>query len=110
MNKLMLVCLVVFLSGCMEAAPNLINGKYYLAGDSVCSNVKVRDSNTIECYNSKGEYQGWRSAMTDQQLQMYMHNQQQSAQSYQQRRSNDNYKPSSGYIFTPSAPIYYQGY
>lgn len=109
MNKLIMVCLVVFLSGCMEAAPNLINGKYYMAGDSVCSKVKVRDSNTIECYNSKGEYQGWRSAMTDQQLQMYMHKQQMEAQSYRSYQPSSS-KPSSGYIFTPSAPIYYQRY
>lgn len=106
MKKLMLVFLVVFLSGCMDAAPNFINGKYYMAGDSACSKVKVKDSNTINCYNSKGEYQGYRRAMTDQQLYMY-NNRPRYESSYD---SKPQRQPSSGYIFTPSQPIYYQSY
>jgi hypothetical protein len=61
------------------------------------------------CINSAGEEVGYRDAMTDQQLQMYMHNQQMEAQSYQSYQPSSS-KPSSGYIFTPSAPIYYQSY
>jgi hypothetical protein len=80
-----------------------------MAGDSSCARANNADSNTINCYNSKGEFQGIRHAMTDQELQMYMHNQQMEAQSRQSYQPSSS-KPSSGYIFTPSAPIYYQRY
>ena len=45
-----------------------------MAGDSACAKYRVVDSTTINCLNSKGESQGYRYAMTDQQLDMYRHN------------------------------------
>lgn len=47
---------VLLLAGCMSAAPNYINGRYYMAGDSACKNGSVNQYGNLNCYNSKGEY------------------------------------------------------
>jgi len=77
MKKITLISLAILLGGCSTAAPNFINGKYYLAGDSNCKRYRVLSESRIMCMNKKGEEVGYRDAMTDQQLQMYMYQQQQ---------------------------------
>jgi len=54
-----------------SAAPNLFNGQYYLAGDSTCKTMLVDTPTTIKCMNSKGEFAGYRTAMTAMDLQYY---------------------------------------
>lgn len=68
-----ILAFVVLLSSC--AAPNFYNGKYYMAGDSDCVSMKQLDDNKIVCYDHSKKETGYRAAMTDQQLQMYMHQQ-----------------------------------
>jgi len=62
----------VLLSSC-AAMPNFYNGKYYMAGDENCRYMRPLDENRIICSNSSHIDTGHRAAMTDQQLQMYMH-------------------------------------
>jgi len=98
--KYSLLLLVIILGGC-TAKPNLINGKYYMAGDSACARANSADSNTINCYNSKGEFQGIRHAMSDQELQMYMHKQTMNSQT-----PSYNYQPQKKYCNTSNGSTY----
>ncbi len=69
--------LALFLSGCGRTAqPNFHNGRYYMAGDDNCVRSNMRNAYTINCYNSSGQYTGYRHAMNNQQISMYQHNQQ----------------------------------
>lgn len=87
------VCLIVpGLSGCSGGAkPNLINGKYYMGGDSKCKRYRVISNSRIMCQDSKGRDMGWRDAMTNQQISMWQHNQSQSNYDYQQQMNRNNY-------------------
>lgn len=76
MKKIALCALYALLVGCSSnAAPNFINGHYYMAGDSACSRYQVLSETRIMCMNSSGNYSGYRDAMNDQQLQMYHYQQ-----------------------------------
>ena len=66
------------ISGCSSAMPNAVNGKYYMMGDSDCARYTVLDSNRVMCYNSDGEEMGYRSAMSNQELQQWRFNKSQS--------------------------------
>lgn len=77
MNKIALVLIATIIGGCSSAALNVIDGKYYLAGDSNCVRYRQLSESRIMCINKKGEEVGYRDAMTDQELQVYMYNQQQ---------------------------------
>lgn len=83
MNKIALVLIVVIFGGCSSAALNVINGKYYLAGDSDCVRYRQLSDSRIMCINKKGEEVGYRDAMTDQQLQVYMYERQKIQQTIQ---------------------------
>lgn len=76
LKRILLIFSVLLLASCAQAMPNLINGRYYMAGDAECAKVSVLSSSRIMCYRKDGTPTGYRDAMTDQQLQMYMHNQQ----------------------------------
>ena len=68
--------MVTVISGCASSAtPNYYNGGYYMAGDDNCKIIRARTSNTINCYNSDDTLKGYRIVMSQQQLDMYMHNQ-----------------------------------
>jgi len=41
MKKFIIVWLTIFLCGCASAMPNLVNGKYYMGGDSSCSRYRA---------------------------------------------------------------------
>ncbi|AQT45704.1 hypothetical protein BBC0244_020400 [Bartonella apihabitans] len=73
---ILFLCLI-FLPGCVYTAePIFYNGAYYMVGDSACRNGRGINSTTIICYNEQGKSTGYRQAMTQQQLSMYMHQQQ----------------------------------
>lgn len=84
MNKkyfLFLILTLLSTGGCgYSAMPNFINGKYYMAGDDNCrqSRQNLYDimNDTIQCLDKDGNYIEHRSAMTDQQLEMWKFNQQ----------------------------------
>ena len=87
-------CLVVLtVSGCAGgsgtvAAPNLLNGKYFMAGDNTCTGIKQISDGRVMCYNGAKEPTGYRDAMTDQQIQMYQYNQQLALQRNAQARAD----------------------
>jgi len=74
----MAIMFIIFVCLCScsmySAKPNFVQGNYYMTGDSNCIKGNVVNSNTIKCYTSDGKMTGYRAAMTDQQVQMYMHN------------------------------------
>jgi len=60
-------------SGCSRgASPQSVNGKYYMGGDDSCIRYRVYDDNRIICIDSDGKDTGYRSAMSNQELQMHM--------------------------------------
>jgi hypothetical protein len=64
------------LGGCTTyAQPNFYNGKYYMAGDDSCRYMRQLEANKVMCSDSSHKDIGYRLAMTNQQLQMYMHQQ-----------------------------------
>ena len=64
------------ISGCASVAtPSFYNGNYYMAGDESCARISVKALYTINCFKADGTPTGYRRAMTQQQLDMYMHNQ-----------------------------------
>lgn len=68
--------MVTIISGCASSAkPNFYNGDYYMAGDENCARISVKALYTINCFKADGTPTGYRRAMTQQQLDMYMHNQ-----------------------------------
>ncbi len=73
MKKIFLISFVIALVGCSSASPEFINGHYYLTGDKSCKVWIEKKSDTIDCYDSEETHMGHRDAMTDQQLQMFMH-------------------------------------
>ena len=86
------IVLTFSLTGCVSSAqPNSVNGKYYMMGDSSCSRYKVISPNKVMCYDTNGRATGWRKAMTNQELQIYMHRQSQANYAYQQRLNRSNY-------------------
>jgi len=82
MKNIIAKCFVVLtLAGCSGsstplAVPNLVNGKYYMAGDITCTKGRSISDSRIMCANDAGEDTGYRDAMTDQQIQMWQYNQQ----------------------------------
>ena len=83
-----LICLVTLLGGCASAMPNFFNGRYYMAGDSSCVRGRALSETRMMCINSDGQETGYRDAMTDQQLQMYRHDEQMTQQ--QNKTTNTN--------------------
>lgn len=72
MRFLVIILIALASSACAtSAAPNFFNGRYYMAGDSDCKKVYSHNTTTIKCLNSKGEFTGYRRAMTSQDLQYY---------------------------------------
>ncbi len=66
---------VLMLSGCAhDAAPNLFNGRYYMAGDPTCVRIRQLSENRIMCTDNNGYDKGYRDAMTYEQIQMYQMN------------------------------------
>jgi len=76
MKIISILVFALLVSGCAGSAmPNFYNGKYYLAGDSNCRFMRQLEANRIMCQDASRKDVGYRDAMTDQQLQMYMHQQ-----------------------------------
>lgn len=78
LKKLMKVLAVSIMattvSGCASVAtPNFYNGDYYMAGDDNCKRISVKAPYTIYCHTEDGTVTGYRRAMTQQQIDMYMH-------------------------------------
>lgn len=91
MKNTLLILPLLFISACAStAAPNLIHGRYYMAGDKNCKRYRMIDEATIACLSGTGEYMENRSAMSDQELMMYMQNQQMQAQQFNSIMNNVN--------------------
>jgi hypothetical protein len=71
-----LLGILIGLSSCGGTpGPQFYNGNYYWI-DSNCVEVRPVTATSIECRNSDKVSTGYRNAMTDQQMDMYRHNQQ----------------------------------
>jgi hypothetical protein len=82
MKKITMSVLAAVLVGCTSGpAPNFYNGRYYMAGDPTCKNLRGISQTRIMCSDAQGKDTGWRDAMTDQQIQMFQFQQMQQQQS-----------------------------
>lgn len=91
-----LLGILISLSGCTSSSPQFLRGNYYMTGDSNCRYSRERTSTSINCYNSDDELVGYRNAMTDQQLQMYQHKQQQRNQQINKTTNTNCYQTYGG--------------
>ncbi|MEX3923079.1 hypothetical protein AB4Y36_03520 [Paraburkholderia sp. BR10936] len=82
----LLLCSLV-LAGCADqAAPNLIGGHYYMAGDAQCKRARVdvlSNNDRVLCYDADMKYTGYRSAMDANDMAVYQTQQQAQAQQIQ---------------------------
>lgn len=89
---ILLGLIVLSFSGCTRTAkPNLVAGRYYMAGDNNCVRYRNGSASQITCINDKGQETGIRYPMSDQEISMYQHNQQMAQQSsaqFQQSMQN----------------------
>lgn len=85
---------IVVLSGCASSAsPQKAyhDGNYYLTGDNNCSKWRPLSQGRIMCYKSDGVTQtGYRTAMTQADMQMYMYQRQQEQIAIQQMNNSIN--------------------
>jgi hypothetical protein len=72
MKKIAVLASLTILSGCAgTAAPTFFAGNYYLAGDSDCRRFQASTDARIECFNSKGNFRGYRYAMNSEALRIW---------------------------------------
>jgi hypothetical protein len=69
--------MLCLLSGCASSpSPQLVNGAYFLAGDAECARYRQthsqQEDGAISCYDSQGHFTGTRYAMTSQDMQLYL--------------------------------------
>lgn len=85
-----IILMPAMIQGCASASPYSYNGKYYMVGDSNCRRFSQDSYDTINCFNSGGEFMGYRAAMSDQDMQMYNAQQAQAHRNQiEQSRQND---------------------
>lgn len=78
-------------SGCSKTAmPNLIAGKYYMAGDDNCVRYKMLSDSRIMCQDSDGKDIGYRDPMTAQEISIYQQVSQQQSAQFNQSLNNFN--------------------
>lgn len=62
------------------ASPVAFNGSFYMIGDNVClrgyQNEQLAKEKKILCFNKNGDITGYRTAMTDQEVNMWKFNKQ----------------------------------
>ena len=91
MRVVVIIAAAFMASACAtSAAPNFFNGQYYLAGDSNCKTMNSYTPTTIRCMDSKGNFTGYRSAMTAMDLQYYYSQQAYQAQQIAQTQAQIN--------------------
>ena len=80
----------VLLQGCVSpsAEPHKYMGQYFMVGDSNCRRFNHRSYNTINCFDYDGVLRGYRAAMTDQDMQMYIEKKRQNDRSADKRHDN----------------------
>lgn len=72
MKKIAILASLTILSGCAgTASPTFFAGNYYLAGDSDCRRFQTSTDTRIECFNSKGNFRGYRYAMNSEALRIW---------------------------------------
>ena len=87
----MLIFISTLVAGCAGSAqPYFYEGRYYMAGDSNCTRWNWLSSTRIMCSDSDGNQTGYRDAMTNQQLEMYRHNQTMRSNSYNNNNNNNS--------------------
>ncbi len=83
------VLVITILNGCASVVrPNNINGKYYMVGDSNCAKYSIESENIINCFTENDEFTEKRRALTNQELQVYLHNQQMERQAWDSLMNN----------------------
>lgn len=77
----------LWLVGCSShyASPAFSQGGYFMVGDESCVWQRHLTPTRIECYDQKRVYRGYRDAMTEAELQIYLYQQAQANASYQQQ-------------------------
>ena len=83
MKKLLLFFLVLSLTGCLTSpAPNYINGRYYMAGDSDCIRGYTNTAGHLVCYNSKKQMTGTRQPISEMQARAWYNAKAQESHTY----------------------------
>lgn len=83
---------LVLFTGCARTAiPNNIGGKFYMAGDDNCVRYRQLSDSRIMCINGDGQETGYRNAMSDQEMQYYMHKDAQNQAEWRDLNNQLNY-------------------
>lgn len=75
-RALAMACVLVLVGCSSTAVPNLIGGKYYMAGDANCAFTQAYQTHIV-CLNRQKKVTGTRAPMTAQEIQMWQFQQMQ---------------------------------
>jgi hypothetical protein len=76
MRILLVALIAAALAGCAStASPVWHEGQYYMVGDDACSDAYPLTKTRVVCYDVDGNETGYRDAMTEAELNMWMHQQ-----------------------------------
>lgn len=91
MKRIMILALAASVAACATGpSPQLVNGRYYMMGDAGCARYTIMSSTRIMCYDKNGAKQGWKDAIPNETMQVYVQQQAVAAQIMAQpRRSSD---------------------
>lgn len=85
MKRIFILTGALIISGCAStAAPNYVNGGYYMMGDTKCKSASPVSANVIRCFDKNGQPSELRSARSAQDLQMWQWRMQQNQMTVQQ--------------------------
>ena len=85
MKYILVLTSALLISGCASTAiPNSFNGSYYMAGDKNCKSMAPVSATLVRCFDKNGRKTELRSAMSQQDLQMWQWRMQQNQMAVQQ--------------------------
>lgn len=103
----LLALTMLALTGCAHnPAPFAYQGHYYMAGDDNCRTVLAVSDTVVECQNKKGVITGHRSAMSNQDIQMYQYRQMQARADRAELNDSIRQAGQSFQTYAPPAPTY----
>ena len=69
MKYALLILFSLTLTGCLRiAAPTMMNGYYFMAGDSNCAQTNQVSTTAIQCFDTKGYFTEYRYALSSDQV------------------------------------------
>jgi hypothetical protein len=84
-KRIVLAVVALGLTACAsDPTPQIVNGRYYMMGDAVCARYTPMSSTRIMCHDKNGAQQGYRDAIPNETMQIYLQQQALNSQNMQE--------------------------